>query len=128
MNNKRVYQILVALVCAYFTSAAAFAAEVITVDLKDNIFEPSVITISENTKIKLIIVNHDDSPEEFDSFDLNREKVIFANSSAILFIGPLPKGTYHFFGEYHPETAIGKVIVTNCETMRIGSSEELATC
>jgi hypothetical protein len=128
MHNKRIYKILVASVCAYFSITAAYAANVITIDLRDNIFEPSVITISENTKIKLIIVNHDDSPEEFDSFDLNREKVIFANSSAILFIGPLPKGTYHFFGEYHPETAIGKVIVTNCETMRIESSEEIATC
>jgi hypothetical protein len=128
MNNKRIYQISVALICSYFSINAAFAAKVITINLRNNIFEPSIITISENTKIKLIIVNHDDSPEEFDSFDLNREKVIFANSSAILFIGPLPKGTYHFFGEYHPETAIGKVIVTDCETMRIESSEEIAKC
>jgi hypothetical protein len=128
MNNKRIYQISVALICTYFSITAVFAATVITIDLKDNIFEPSIITISENTKIKLIIVNQDDSPEEFDSFDLNREKVIFANSSAILFIGPLPKGTYHFFGEYHPETAIGKVIVTNCDTMLIESSEEIARC
>jgi hypothetical protein len=128
MNNKRIYQISVALICSYFSINAAFAAKVITIDLRNNIFEPSIITISENTKIKLIIVNHDDSPEEFDSFDLNREKVIFANSSAILFIGPLPKGTYHFFGEYHPETAIGKVFVTDCETMRIESSEEIAKC
>jgi hypothetical protein len=128
MHNKRINQISVALVCAYFSIISAFAATVVTIDLKDNIFEPSVITIPENTKIKLIIINHDDSPEEFDSFDLNREKVIFAKSNAVLFIGPLPKGSYHFFGEYHPETAIGKVIVTNCETMRLGPSEEIAKC
>jgi len=128
MNNKRAYQISVALLCAYFSITVVFATTVVTIDLKDNIFEPSVITISENTKIKLIIVNKDDSPEEFDSFDLNREKVIFANSNAVLFIGPLPKGIYHFFGEYHPDTAIGKVVVTDCEPVLIGSSEEIEKC
>ncbi|GAC29395.1 cupredoxin domain-containing protein [Brumicola pallidula] len=128
MTNKRSYQISVALFCAYFSINTAIAATVVTIDLKNHIFEPSVITILRNTKIKLIIINHDDSPEEFDSFDLNREKVIFANSKATLFVGPLPTGSYDFFGEYHPETAIGKVIVTNCETRLVDGSEEVQKC
>lgn len=99
----------------------AFATNVITIDLRSHIFEPSVITIPENTKIKLIINNHDNSPEEFDSFDLNREKVIFAKSNAIIFIGPLSEGTYLFFGEYHPDTAIGQVRVTDCKAIKDGT-------
>ncbi|MEC7470869.1 MAG: cupredoxin domain-containing protein, partial [Pseudomonadota bacterium] len=49
--------------------------------------------------------------EEFDSFALNREKVVFGQAKANLFIGPLPPGRYPFFGQYHPTTAQGEVIV-----------------
>ncbi|AEP29652.1 cupredoxin domain-containing protein [Brumicola nitratireducens] len=127
-TNKRLKQTFVFLVSIYLSIDTAFAAKLVTLNLKNNMFEPSIITISKNTKIKLVIINHDDSPEEFDSFDLNREKVIFANSTATLFVGPLPKGTYYFFGEYHPDTAVGKVIVTDCETTQLDSSGEIEKC
>jgi hypothetical protein len=127
-TNKRLKQTLVFLVSIYLSINTAFAAKLVTLNLKNNMFEPSIITISKNTKIKLVIINHDDSPEEFDSFDLNREKVIFANSTATLFVGPLPKGTYYFFGEYHPDTAVGKVIVTDCETTQLDSSGKIEKC
>lgn len=79
--------------------------------LKDHLFFPSQITIPANQKVKLVINNLDNTPEEFDSFSLNREKVIFANSKATIFIGPLKPGEYNFFGEYNPNTATGTVIV-----------------
>ena len=39
--------------------------------------------------------------------------MIFGQSRGVIFIGPLPAGEYGFFGEYHPNSAVGKVIVTN---------------
>jgi hypothetical protein len=65
-----------------------------------------------NKKFKLVIINHDQTPEEFDSFDLNREKVIFPNSRAVIYVGPLKVGRFGFFGEYNPNTAIGALIAT----------------
>ena len=79
--------------------------------LKNHLFYPAQIIIPANKKVKLVIYNHDNSVEEFDSFDLNREKVIFPLQKSIIFIGPLPVGEYHFFGEYHPNSARGKVVV-----------------
>jgi hypothetical protein len=114
MKVKYSAQIFIFLLFTFGMVAMATASHVVTINLQNHIFEPSVITIPENIKIKLVIVNHDASPEEFDSFDLNREKVIFAKSKAVLFIGPLPKGSYDFFGEFHPETAQGKVVITDC--------------
>jgi hypothetical protein len=81
------------------------------IQLKDHLFFPSRISIPANQKVKLIIDNQDNTPEEFDSFSLNREKVIFANRKASIFIGPLKPGEYDFFGEYNPNTASGTVIV-----------------
>ena len=57
------------------------------------------------------LCNFDDTPEEIDSFSLNREKVIFAKSRGTIFIGPLKAGEYPFFGEFHPNSAVGKVVV-----------------
>lgn len=78
--------------------------------LEDHVFTPSKVVVPSNVKVKLIITNKDNSAEEFDSFDLNRERVVFAGKQATIFIGPLPPGQYTFFGEFHPESAQGVVI------------------
>jgi plastocyanin len=80
-------------------------------DLKNHLFYPAQITIPANKKVKLVIHNRDNSAEEFSSFDLNREKVIFSKNKSTIFVGPLPAGEYSFFGEYHPNSARGKVVV-----------------
>ena len=54
--------------------------------------------------------NQDPTPEEFESYDLNREKIVKGNAKITLFIGPLPPGVYAYFGEFNPETAQGKII------------------
>jgi len=79
--------------------------------LKNHLFYPTEIEIPENTKVKLVIYNQDQTPEEFDSFDLNREKVIFPEKKAVIFIGPLAPGRYEFFGEFNPNSAQGAIIV-----------------
>lgn len=92
-------------------SASAALPETI-IEIRNNLFIPQTVMIPANKKVKLIFINHDSTPEEIDSFDLNREKVIFGNSRGSIFVGPLPPGTYEFFGEYHPNTAVGTVVVS----------------
>jgi hypothetical protein len=94
-----------------FNSAAFAAKPVYVVELKNHLFYPSEINIPANTKVILVINNNDSSYEQFDSFDLNREKVIFAGKKANIYIGPLPPGKYKFFGEFHPNTAQGVIVV-----------------
>ena len=79
--------------------------------IKDHVFTPDRLTIPAFRKVRLIIHNKDDVAEEFDSFDLNREKAIFANRKATIFIGPLSPGEYSFFGEFHPVSARGVIVV-----------------
>lgn len=91
-------------------SANVWAIPEFAIELKGHLFYPSRIEVPANQKVKLVINNLDDTPEEFDSFDLNRDKVIFAGHKAHIFIGPLKPGEYGFFGEYNPNTARGTVI------------------
>ncbi len=81
-----------------------------TIQLREHRFTPSEIKVPAGTKVKLIIENQDPTPEEFDSFALNREKIVFANSRGIVFIGPLKPGRYEFIGEFNQESAKGVVV------------------
>jgi plastocyanin len=81
------------------------------VSIKDHRFQPDSIEIPAGTKVKLLVKNQDASPEEFESHELNREKIIAGNSEATIYIGPLDPGEYGFFGEFNEATAQGKIIV-----------------
>lgn len=79
--------------------------------IKDHKFEPAELTVPAGVKVKLIVDNQDATPEEFESHELNREKVIPGKSQAKIFVGPLDAGVYPFFGEFNEATAQGKLIV-----------------
>jgi hypothetical protein len=87
------------------------ATPVVEIEIKNHLFFPSEVVIPAETKVKLLIRNLDPTPEEFESYELNREKVISGSSKTVIFIGPLPPGEYPFFGEFYPKTAQGKVVV-----------------
>lgn len=86
------------------------ATPVIEIEIRDHLFFPAEVVVPAGKKIKLVVINKDPTPEEFESYELNREKVIMGSSRAVIFIGPLKPGEYPFFGEFNPKTAQGKVI------------------
>ena len=79
--------------------------------IKDHKFSQEKLEIPAGQKVKLLVKNLDTTPAEFESIDLNREKIISGNSSAVIFIGPLEIGEYVFFDEFNPKTATGKLVV-----------------
>ena len=88
----------------------AVPQEPYTIVIKDHLFSPSPLTIPAGQKIKLNVENHDPTVEEFESFDLNREKIVSGNKKIIVFIGPLKQGTYKYFGDFHQKTAQGIIV------------------
>jgi plastocyanin len=84
--------------------------DIYIIEIKDHKFSPAELVVPAGKKLKLQIVNLDSSAEEFESYDLNREKVVAGGRKIIVFIGPLKPGTYSYFGEFHPETAQGLII------------------
>jgi plastocyanin len=80
------------------------------IEIREHLFYPAELNIPAGQKVKLVVLNQDATPEEFESFELNREKVIMGKRKAVIFIGPLRAGRYPYFGEFHPETAQGTII------------------
>lgn len=72
---------------------------------------PSKLTIPAGTKVRLVIHNADATPEEFESYDLNREKIVAGHATIKVYVGPLRPGEYKFFGEFNPATAQGVLVV-----------------
>lgn len=93
------------------TSAQAADPQTITLVLKDHKFTPSEIDLPANTPVIFLIKNQDSAVEEFDSHDLNREKIIAPHMEAKVRINGLAPGDYQFMGEFHSSTAQGVVHV-----------------
>jgi Cupredoxin-like domain len=103
---------LLAFVLIFPGSASVVAAPVkeYTVTIRNHRFVPAEITIPAKTKVKLIVINEDATPEEFESHELNREKIVAGKARITVFIGPLKPGRYPFFGEFNPKTAQGAIV------------------
>jgi len=78
--------------------------------IKTGRFIPETIEVPANIKFRLLIRNEGPGPEEFESNELGKEKVLAPGASSFLIFQPLKAGTYRFFGEFHPETAQGRIV------------------
>ena len=101
--------LVLALIFEHATSAMAQDAPY-TLILKDHKFQPTEIEIPADKKITLIIKNQDPTPEEFESIELRREKVVPGGEQITVYIGPLKPGRYEFFGDFNPATARGHIV------------------
>lgn len=88
------------------TSASMAAAPEFTLTIENHVFAPKEVKIPSGQKVKLLVVNKDATPAEFESKPLAREKVIPGKSTATINLGPLKPGRYPFVEEYH-ETEAG---------------------
>lgn len=108
MNNR--WSILLGVLLSSvgaFAMAADFEVQLV---IKNHRFEPTELKVPAGQRVKLVIDNRDDTAEEFESHDLNREKLIPAKSKVTVFVGPLKRRRYAFVGEYHEATARGFLI------------------
>jgi len=81
-----------------------------TLVIKDHQFQPTEIEVPAGQKIALTVKNNDSTPEEFESTELRREKVVPGGEQITVYIGPLKPGKYEFFGDFNPRTARGHII------------------
>lgn len=91
-------------------TCGARAAPPLTLVIRNQAFEPAMLTIPAGQVVKIMVRNEDALPAEFESSDFNREKVIPGRSTLPVFVGPLKPGTYGFFNDFHLQSK-GKLIV-----------------
>jgi plastocyanin len=103
--------------CRFAAACWLLAASVAVADdaafrltIRDHRFEPAELVVPAGQKIKLEVENQDATPEEFESYELNREKVVPAKTTVVIFVGPLKAGRYPFFGDFNKDSAKGVLV------------------
>ncbi len=103
--------LLFSVLLSWALTTGAEELPILRLSMKDGRFQPELLKAPANIKFKLILKNEGATPEEFESEDLHKEKVLAPGAESFLIFQPLKPGSYKFFGEFHPQTAQGRLLV-----------------
>ncbi len=96
-------------------STPSLAEQQLELRIKDRVFLPSELVARAGEPITLVVINQDQTPEEFESQVLNREKLLPPGSRTLIRLPALQPGAYPFMGEFHPQSLQGVLRVTAAE-------------
>jgi hypothetical protein len=88
------------------SGAASLRAEeepVFTIEFKDGNIAPERLEVPANRRFQLQLRNNGDTPAEFESDELRKEKVLAPKTTSILVFRTLDPGEYPFFDDFHPD-------------------------
>ena len=77
---------------------------------EDGRFTPDTLEVPANTRFRLQVTNRNAGPEEFETSSPFKELVVAPGVTRTTVFPPLKPGEYSFFGEFHPDTARGRLI------------------
>ena len=111
MTRRLTATFLVA-IAAVLAATAARAADPkeIPITIENNRFAPDEIRVKAGEPFVLVVTNKDKAPEEFESKELRIEKVVPPGKTLRINVRALKPGTYPFVGEYHQQTAKGRIV------------------
>jgi len=81
-----------------------------TITIKDHKFDPLYTRVPAGQPFTLHIINGDKAPEEFECAWPAIEELMISNGSATVSVPALDAGEYPCIGEFHEDTAKGKII------------------
>jgi iron uptake system EfeUOB component EfeO/EfeM len=90
------------LLAAFSIAVEAGEANNLKISITDQGFVPNEMSLPAGKKIQLIVQNNRQLPSEFESYPLNREKIVPAGKQVRIWIGPLSPGKYAFFDDLNP--------------------------
>lgn len=87
-------------------SASGTRAEedpVFRIEFKDGVVTPRRLEVPANHRFALELHNSGETPAEFESRELRKEKVLAPGASSTLVIRTLDPGEYDFFDDFHAD-------------------------
>ena len=107
--------LLAGTIAGIWQPAGAAEPPTFTLKIENHHFSPEILEVPAGKRVLLLVTNADRTPEEFESYQLNREKVIPGKTTGKVYVGPLDPGTYPFFGDFHQKTAQGRLVVKQAD-------------
>ena len=110
MKNLGVVFSLIAFATVMLTTGARGEDTVIELRFENRRFTPQTITVPANQPLTLRITNASKETIEFESFKLNREKVVGPGETIIVRLPALRPGSYDFYDDFHQDVPEGSII------------------
>jgi hypothetical protein len=99
------FQLALALALVVAAALGVARADEVTVPLsvRDGGFEPLELKTPSGAKVRIEVTNETGVAIEFESFELNRERVVQPGQKVAVYLSGLSPGRYEFFDDFHPE-------------------------
>jgi plastocyanin len=83
------------------SAAPAADATTVTLVVEEGGFSPAEVQAPAGARLRLEVTNHTAAAMEFESFDLNRERVVQPGQVVAVYLSGLAPGRYEFFDDFH---------------------------
>ena len=97
-----------------FTGGRAVAAapqdDVMELRYENRKFIPQTLNVPANKPFKIKIINASKEAIEFESYKVNREKVVGPGETATVNIPALKPGSYDFYDDFHRDVPEGTIV------------------
>ena len=114
MNIKRAIVIYVALLAITYVTesfgAAVPTSNSIEIRFDQHRFTPSKVEVPAGVPLTIRVVNVSRERIEFESFKLNREKVVEPGASIVVQLPALRAGSYDFYDDFHDDVPEGTIV------------------
>ena len=85
-------------------------SESIEINYVQRRFSPEMINVSAGVPLTVKVVNGSKERIEFESFKLNREKVVEPGQTLVVRLPALRPGSYDFFDDFHADVPEGAIV------------------
>jgi hypothetical protein len=102
---------LIVLAVMISASGARAADTVVELRFENHRFVPQTITVPANRAFKIKVINASKETIEFESFKLNRERVVGPGETIIVNVPALSPQSYDFYDDFHGDVPEGVMIV-----------------
>jgi plastocyanin len=93
------------------TSKSADADTVFAIKAEGGRFNPAQLEVAPNQPFKVRVTSAENTPIEFESFELRRERVVRPGETITVNMPGLSPGIYNFFDDFHRDTPQGAIVV-----------------
>jgi plastocyanin len=73
-------------------------------------FTPQTLTVPSGRKLTIKVINASKETIEFESFKLNREKVVTPGETITVHLSGLSAGAYDFYDDFHQDVPEGSIV------------------
>jgi hypothetical protein len=96
----------IAVACA----GSALAQDEQEIRFENRQFTPQTLTVPSGRKLTIKVINASKETIEFESFKLNREKVVTPGETITVHLPGLSAGAYDFYDDFHQDVPQGSIV------------------